>query len=207
MIHVFIDPSVLLRFYSYSDDALSEVEKITALVKSNAIKLYVTEQIVDERARNRDKQISESMKQLNQLTGPVQMPRFAEHHDAAKKYLAAMETARSARKELAAAVETEIAAGELRADKVIQDLFEAATALPRTEEIIERARLRRELGNPPGKRDSLGDQINWETLLEQVPVGVDLHLVVRDGDYQGVSNDAPNFFLRGEWNFKKKAKL
>lgn len=207
MLHAFIDPSVLLRFYSYSDDALSEVEKITALVQSNSIKLYVTEQIVDERARNRDKQIADSLKQLNQISGPVQMPRFAEHHEAAKKYLAAMDQARSARKELALAIDAEIAAGELRADGVIQDLFEAATALPRTDKIIEKARLRRELGNPPGKRDSLGDQINWETLLDCVPDGVDLHLVVKDADYQGVSGDAPNFFLRGEWNHKKKGKL
>ena len=34
VLHVFIDTNILLRFYAYSDDALGEVEKLSALVKA-----------------------------------------------------------------------------------------------------------------------------------------------------------------------------
>lgn len=208
MLHVFIDTNVLLRFYGYSDDTLVEVEKLSALVKSKQLKLLVTQQVVDERARNRDKEVSESVKRLEQLGLSVQMPRFAEHHNAASDFTQSMKVAKAAKSALLSAISLEMAHEGLRADRVIQDMFDASVVLERTSEIINRARLRRELGNPPGKRDSLGDQINWEIILENVPTDTDLHIVSRDADFKGgVVEDQANFFLRGEWNVKKKGNL
>jgi len=208
MLHVFIDTNVLLRFYAYSDDNLSEVEKLSALLQAGQINLLVTEQIVDERARNRDKELNESIKRLEQPALTAQIPRFAEHHASAKKFQIAMGEAKAARSELMAEIKAEIGEGSLRADRVIQQMFDSSKVLSRTSEIIQKASLRRELGNPPGKRESLGDQINWEIMLECVPEGTDLHIISRDGDFGGgPAGSAVNFFLRGEWNFKKKAKL
>lgn len=208
MLHVFIDTNVLLRFYSYADDTLAEVEKLSALVKTKQIRLYVTEQVVDERARNRDKELAESIKRIEQLGASVQMPRFAEHHPAAMAFSNFMKEAKSAKTELLAAIRAEMEGEGLRADRVIQALFDASDILQRTPEIIRRAMLRRQLGNPPGKRETLGDQINWEILLEHSPEGADLHIVSRDGDFRGgVIDGVANFFLRGEWNYKKKARL
>src|SRR5258708_14785060 len=53
-----------------------------------------------------------------------------------------------------------------------------------TETDLTRARLRKELGQPPGKKnDPLGDQISWEQLLNRAS-GVDsVWIVSRDGDY------------------------
>jgi predicted nucleic acid-binding protein len=208
VLHLFIDTNVLLRFYSYSDDTLAEVDKLSALVKAKEIRLLVTEQVVDERARNRDREVSESMKRLDQLGSSVQMPRFAEHHQAAGQFIEAMKQAKAAKAELLAAIKEEMLGDGLRADRVIQQMFDASSVLARTPEIIQRAVLRRNIGNPPGKKESLGDQINWEIILEHVPEGTDLHIVSRDGDFRGgVVDGVANFFLRGEWNHKKKAKL
>ncbi len=208
MLHVFIDTNILLRFYSYSNDALHECEKLTALIAAGQIKLVLTEQVVDERARNRDKEVAESLKRLEQIAPSVQMPRFAEHHEAAGKLTSAIATARAERKTLLEAIKSEMEEGGLKADQVIQAMFDASEVLVRTPEIIERARLRCELNNPPGKKESLGDQINWELMLEHVPLGTDLHIISQDGDFKSqVREGFASFFLRGEWNFKKSASL
>jgi hypothetical protein len=49
---------------------------------------------------------------------------------------------------------------------------------------IARARLRKELGNPPGKsQDPLGDQFSWELLLNVLPKVDKLWIVSNDMDY------------------------
>ena len=54
---------------------------------------------------------------------------------------------------------------KLPADSLIQQLFDLATKLDNINKCIDHARLRVELGNPPGKKGSLGDAVIWETLL------------------------------------------
>lgn len=74
--------------------------------------------------------------------------------------------------------------------------------------MIAKARLRRDVGNPPGKDSSLGDQINWEYLLECVEDGVDLHVVFKDGDYQSAfRNGKPHQFLVDEWRTRENSDL
>lgn len=208
MLYVFIDTNVLLRFYAYSDDTLAEVEKLSALIKAKKIKLLITEQIVDEHARNRDNVLADSMKRLDQMPTGVQIPRFAEHHEPAQQLMEAVKAAKTAKTELMDAIRSEMAGGGLRADRVILEMFASTKALPRAEEVISKARLRRELGNPPGKEDSLGDQINWEILLQHVPDRADLHVISKDGDFKsGATPDRAGYFLRVEWNEKKRANL
>lgn len=200
MLHVFIDTNVLLRFYAYSDDTLNEVEKLVAIQKSGGINLLNTEQIIEEHYRNRDKELSESIKKLESIASSLQIPRFADHYEEAGLLKQALKSAKDAKTNLLNKLKMELFNGNLRADKVIEDLCSSSVVLTRTDEIVGRARLRKELGNPPGKKDSLGDQINWEILLANVPEGSDLHLVSKDGDFKASVFDAvPNYFLKKEW--------
>jgi len=53
----------------------------------------------------------------------------------------------------------------------ISDLLRKPTKsniIETTKELVDRARLRMDIRNPPGKDDSLGDAINWEGLLNNV---------------------------------------
>jgi hypothetical protein len=64
------------------------------------------------------------------------------------------------------------------------------------------------LGNPPGKKDSLGDQINWECLLNRVPPLQDLSIISRDGDFSfkaGVKKIRQ--FLKDEWSDQKESDI
>jgi len=62
------------------------------------------------------------------------------------------------------------------------------------------------MGNPPGKKKgaTIGDEVNWEALLEEVPNGADLHFVSSDSDY-AAAMDPYRFdpFLDKEWTSKK----
>jgi hypothetical protein len=61
-------------------------------------------------------------------------------------------------------------------------------ALEYDEQQLQRARNRRELGNPPGKaNDPLGDQISWEQLLSHVNGETVLWIISRDFDYVSIS--------------------
>jgi len=72
---------------------------------------------------------------------------------------------------------------------------------------LEAARGRVEVGNPPGKRGSIGDAINWECLLVAASDG-DLHLVTGDGDYtSALSKDRVKPYLSKEWEHTKAGEV
>jgi hypothetical protein len=59
-----------------------------------------------------------------------------------------------------------------------------ALAASETAEQVTAARLRREFGNPPGKKsDPLGDRLSWAQFLDVLKAGDELWIVSNDGDY------------------------
>jgi hypothetical protein len=73
---------------------------------------------------------------------------------------------------------------------------------------IERARLRRGIGNPPGQPDTLGDQIIWEVLLDKVEANTDLHFITDDRDYISDLDDTkPSDPVAVEWSAKNGGDL
>jgi hypothetical protein len=74
-------------------------------------------------------------------------------------------------------------------------------AVPETEEELTSARLRKELGNPPGKRsDPLGDQLSWTQFLNRLNPGDEIWILTHDTDYHAELNKALrlNSFLMAE---------
>ena len=68
--------------------------------------------------------------------------------------------------------------------------------LTETPEQLERARERKERGQPPGKRnDVLGDQISWEQLLDAAINAGTVWIVSRDGDYTFAKDDQTRSLL------------
>jgi 23S rRNA maturation mini-RNase III len=66
--------------------------------------------------------------------------------------------------------------------KALASLFDKAVI--HTPEEIQRARERRERGNPPGKKsDPLGDQLTWEQLLSHCKGKSKIWIISRDRDY------------------------
>lgn len=77
---------------------------------------------------------------------------------------------------------SQISRSEDGVSKALEDIF--SKAAPYDEGEIQRARARKELGKPPGKKaDPLGDQLNWEQILSQCRRTHRLWIITRDGDY------------------------
>jgi predicted nucleic acid-binding protein len=53
-VHLFIDTNIFLSFYAYASDDVEELRKLTKLISTDQLKLYLTEQVRDEFYRNRE---------------------------------------------------------------------------------------------------------------------------------------------------------
>lgn len=83
---------------------------------------------------------------------------------------------------LGSAIVERIYRSEDEVSKALAPIF--AMAIDHSPEELDRARARREMGNPPGKSNNpVGDQLTWEQILSKFPGKKRLWLISRDDDY------------------------
>jgi len=205
--HLFIDTNILLGFYAYTKDDLEQLEKLLTLIGAKAIKLYFTRQVVDEFVRNRELKLDESLKQFDKtvVQGCPSFMRTLDEYEGYQKALAVYQKAHSA---LLDQAKQKAWSRILPADELFSKLVKSSNVIEISEQHFEAAMIRHQLGNPPGKAESLGDQLNWEVLLAAVPEGADLHVISQDGDFSAKLNPAfPKDFLCDEWSSKRGGTL
>lgn len=181
--NLFIDTNILLSFYHFTSEDLEELNKLVVLLKQKKVKLYLLEQIVDEFQRNRENKIMDALKQLQESRLKLELPQLCKDFE---EYPTLKELQKEYEKQRSTSVDKimkNVVEHTLKADKTIKDLFEKAKRLPTDDDQMAKARVRMEVGNPPWKNRSLGDAINWETLLKHVLVGENLYFVTSDKDY------------------------
>ena len=206
---IFLDSSIWLSFFDFTDDTLEELGKLRDRITAGRARLVVPQQVVDEVSRNREKTLQRAVKSVTdaRVLDPG-WPRVVQHLDEISKLQALARSFQESQKKVRGSLLAQAEERTLPADRTIFELFGAAGIIPVSDELVSKAEHRRKLGNPPGKSSTLGDQIIWETLLEHVPDGTDLHVVAGDGDFRSLLDDAaPNPFLRDEWATKKHASL
>ena len=206
-LHLFIDTNIFLSFYAYTNDDVEELRKLISLIKTNQLKLYLTEQVRNEFNRNREGKLRDSLREFRRLSVSDSIPRFMEQYASIKAYREARKNLLKAQDDAIIEANKQAEQESIGADTLFQDLSNAAGIIKITDEIYNSAMRRMQLGNPPGKDHSLGDRINWEMLIAQVPDGTDLHIVSKDGDFGSPLGSAPNGFLVDEWTTKKKSTL
>ena len=207
-VNLFLDTNIYLGFYKLSEDDLEELKKLSVTVRSKATVLYLTDQVRHEFRRNREKAISDSLAILESAKLPKSFPRLFTNLSG---YTDLRTTIRQFEEQLASLLADARQAasdGSLHADALIEELFALAKPLEMHAEVWSAARMRRDLGNPPGKDDSYGDAVNWESLLADVPNGEDLVLVTADLDYMSkLDRVVLDEFLRTEWETKKCSQI
>lgn len=111
--------------------------------------------------------------------------------------------------ELLKASSKDIQQNSLKSDELIAELLDKSTDIELTDKIYAAALIRFRIGNPPGKKKvTIGDEINWESLLIGTPNHQDLYFVSGDSDYASTVNpDSINAFLNTEWKEKKKSSI
>lgn len=93
--------------------------------------------------------------------------------------------------DLALGILEQVSRSEDEVSRALAPIF--ARAVPHSPEEFQRARDRRELGNPPGKStDTVGDQLTWEQILTHFKRKKRLWIISRDGDY-GTVYDGKGF--------------
>lgn len=204
-VHLFIDTNVLLTFYAFAKDDLAQLEKLVDLLSAASLKLYLTGQVIDEFRRNRESSLAASLAAFKHPN--VGCPSFMLPLGEYQAYSDAVASLRTAHSRLVAAATNDSKLGTLPADRLFNKLLHKAKVIEITPEVIALADRRNRLGNPPGKGKSIGDELNWELLLEHV-TGEDLHIITKDGDYLSpLGVESPKDFLAHEWNQRKKGKL
>lgn len=210
--YLFIDTNIYLKFYHFSNDDLEELKKVVALLNNGEIKLFIPKQVKNEFYRNRDGKLADAIKQIKDSKIQMEFPSFCKsyfHYDEIKKYLKYVDKEKY---ELLKTLLEDIKNKKLKADNVVEQLFTNAEEIDYTPEIVERSKLRYDLGNPPGKGNSYGDALNWECLLtiknSHLGEKYDLYFISDDKDYASLidKNDF-NPFLAKEWNKQKDSKI
>jgi predicted nucleic acid-binding protein len=205
---LFIDTNILLSFYSLNQEDLGELHKLIDAIERQQITLLLTDQLIDEFNRNREQRIDGAIKSLRTQTFNPQFPQLCEDYPEVELLRGALKQYEQAHAALTNKILVDIKAKNLKADRIIQSLFSSGKKLAANLNILDRARFRMGVGNPPGKNNSLGDAINWECLLDETPVGEDLFFITGDKDYASALNeDEFSDFLLNEWHDKKQTKI
>jgi predicted nucleic acid-binding protein len=206
-VHLFIDTNIFLNFFAYSKDDLDQLQKLVELLRVRRVKLYLTQQVVDEFYRNRETKLAESLAGFNQwkaTTCPSFMLPLEEYDD----YKTQAKLFEKAHRALLAKAKADAESNTLLADDIFLELRKIATLIPTEPKNYEAALQRFNLGNPPGKGTGVGDQLNWELLLQHVPGENDLHVLTKDGDYTSkLTPTVAKRFLEDEWLAKKSGNI
>jgi hypothetical protein len=204
--HLLIDANKLLEFYELPKSQLVELEKLIALVKAGTITLHVTDELADEVRRNRPKVLGQLRKTMSDARLSATLPKSMDQFSEAPAVTDALRVAQTAHSDLLKAFDRSAAARTLQADRLLEQLFATSPAVD-TSSVLERARERKERGRRPGKGNHIGDELNWESLLESIPSGRDLHIVTDDPDYRSpLNSDELHEALADEWRARKGAK-
>ena len=162
MAQLFLDANIILDFYRFGKDDLSEIQKLVVLAKDDDVELLITEHLVNEISRMREAELAKSFSEFSALKFSPRTPNYCEDLPEYMALKEALKATTKAHNALVEKVKEKIDERKLKADVLIGDLLEAATVLEHSDEVLELARTRTELGNPPGKNGNIGDAIHWE---------------------------------------------
>ncbi|GAA3841079.1 PIN domain-containing protein [[Pseudomonas] carboxydohydrogena] len=207
---VFVDTNIFLDFYRLGNES---AKRTLATLEKHAGALILTDQVWMEFLKNRQKVITQTLKDLAKPT-QQNMPSILSEAQAAKGFVRQQKSALAHHKKVVQKIEKILQHPE-RNDAVFQSLsriFKAQSSFilkrpsKRRYAIRHLARKRFALGYPPRKDDTLrmGDAINWEWIIEcacEAPNRENIVIVSRDGDF-GLNHGQQAFlndWLRSEF--------
>jgi hypothetical protein len=202
---LFIDANKYLDLYRTVNG-----KKLLMPLGGQADHIFVTQQVVEEVQRNKIRVAALFLaKQFEELK--LQMFKVPDHLCGASngqsnsilkqmsEIVQSIKKVNEAVEALAISIMEQISRSQDEVSKALAPIF--AKAVPHTADELQRARERRERGNPPGKNDTrIGDQLTWEQILTHFRGKKRLCILSRDGDYGTVYEGKAflNHFLYGE---------
>ena len=199
---VFIDSNAFLTLYSYDYDPSPHLKKILKFLQGKKINLILTEQVVDEVGRNREKILGRFLKQLSDWKeSTLKIPQFC-------KDIPPSKAIKNLSKGLYNKFLKQSREESLEVDKIFKEICENSNIIKISSDVINEARERQDRGNPPGKKGSYGDCINWEIILKKLPKRENLYFIGGDFDFSSdLDENTFSLFLSKEIENKKKSKV
>ena len=206
--NIFIDTNVLLSFYHMTSDDLEELKKLGVLIDQQRLALYLPDQVIFEFRRNRENKIGDALKRLKEQRLNLQFPQICKDYDEYHELRELQKKYEEAHTALLSKINKDVSDHSLKADEIIESLFAKAINIAMENTLLDRARYRMQIGNPPGKEGSLGDAINWEALLKHVPDKIDIYFISDDRDYYSTLDESKfKEYLLLEWSEKKQSNI
>lgn len=205
--NLFVDANIYLDFYHFSNDDLEELKKLVDLVNDGKITLILTTQVIDEVRRNRDNKVADAYGKFKNSKITLNLPQICKGYAEFPKILQALGILQNLQAKLDSKLIGDINKRTLKADKIINQLFDAANVIDSSKH-LDKARIRFDLGNPPGKQRSYGDAVTWTALISELEDKNDIFFISDDIDYKSPLNELKfNPFLMDEWKTSKKSEL
>ena len=214
MKYLFIDTNVFLQIYRNSDDKHIIIDELIKLIKDKKLKIFITQQVIDEFYRNRESVLKFSLNMLNKSFSNIKVPTFCSSNRDIKKIISLNKEIKTRIGKVYNKLWSNAKNEKLDIDKLFKKLIKSTEIIQFDNKLIAMAKRRYELGNPPRKpkennaRHSYGDAINWEILLKEVPNKKNLFIISFDGDFvSDLSEEDISNFLKKEWKQRKKSEV
>ena len=187
---LFIDANIYLGLFNTNKPEFKKLLNSLIELKNN---IFISKQIVDEVSRNKlnvfrqsiDNYIRQSTVISTMLPEHLDNERSKSFSDWNKKRKNLELMFKDSNQDLHFILDNvlnSISESSDNISKLLEEIFSAARPA-QVNELIN-ARIRRELGNPPGKSDDpLGDQLSWEMLINSLDNISTLYIVSTDRDY------------------------
>ena len=220
---ILIDANMLLALYSYETPNLKLIYEFL-MEYENLLEFVLTDIIVDEWLRNREKKIEHSIKNFKEANKRFGEPNIIKELETYEKYAEAKKKMLELAEKAVGEAKERARSKKLFADKIAAQIIEKARKFicKDDESIFMLAQRRMSYGNPPGKHGELGDRLTWEALLKNLEDG-DLFILTDDSDFlsplqqrvgsctedkvSSLLHMNTNEFLRDEWRSKRRGKL
>jgi hypothetical protein len=195
MKYIFIDTNQYRHLFSKNEGFSDEIKTLLdKLINEEKIKLLLPQQVKEEVERNRFetwyvdelKGNTNKIEKLQVNIGSLEkmLGGFPRELGKVKRKL---EKELSVLKREAISIKKRYRELKSKANQKLKTLFDEAEFIGETEEIVQKARLRLDKGNPPND-NKLGDALIWESLLcylKDAPKKSTMVFVARDGDAWG----------------------
>lgn len=198
-IHACLDTNIYLSFYHFSDNDLQKLEQILALIEEDELNILLPSQIKNEFIRNREIKISDALKKIRSLNIDFQLPRLTDTYEETKELYSIFREYSLKKANLIDKLENDINHKSLKADILIEKIFEKAELIELTEDLRQASKKRFDLWNPPWKDKSYWDAIIREIMLNYWNGNEIIDFISIDWDYScSLDNNKLNNFLQEE---------